>query len=42
MTQKSKAKDYTAVDKLSISSLELHRQSIRETTRLDFNSKFHH
>jgi hypothetical protein len=40
MTQRSKAKDYTAVDKLSVVSLELHMQSSWETTRLVFSSIF--
>jgi hypothetical protein len=41
MTQRSKAKDYIAVDKLSVGSLELHRQSTGETACLVFNSKLH-
>jgi hypothetical protein len=41
MTQRSKAKDYTAMNKLTVGSLELHMWSTRETTRLVFNSKLH-
>jgi hypothetical protein len=36
-----KRKDYTAAKKLSVGSLELHRQSTGETSHLVFNSKLH-
>jgi hypothetical protein len=41
VTQWSKAKDCTTADKLSVGSLELHRQSTEYTTHLDFNFKLH-
>jgi hypothetical protein len=41
MTQMSKTKDYTSVDKLSVGDLELHGQLSGETAHQIFNSKLH-